>query len=289
VNDQAQRLRELSRERSSGEHERLKRGGACRSIAITGGKGGVGKSNISLFLALALSRLKKKVLLLDADLGLANIHILLGIAPRYNLSHMIRNECSVQDIMYNGPEGITILPGATGIDEMANLDGTRLESLMRALNEIENLFDYLLLDVGAGIGRTTTQVSAFADTALLILTPEPTSLADVYATIKMLVSHGSPRLSVMVNMAATEKEGLEIFDKLQGLVQNFLKIKLDFAGILPIDKDIPRLVRAQKNLLIEKPASAFSRRIQNCARMLCGMHVPLNDAGFFMRLFSANR
>jgi flagellar biosynthesis protein FlhG len=291
VNDQAQHLRDMARNRSANPAEnagriKTRKGSGCRSIAVTGGKGGIGKSNISLFLALSLSRLKQKVLVLDADLGLANIHILLGIAPKHNLAHMIRGECSVQDILYQGPEGITIIPGATGIEEMANLDATRMETLLRGLNEIENLYNYLVIDVGAGIGRTATQIGAFADTALLVLTPEPTALADVYATVKMLVSRGATKMLVLVNMAATEKEGQDIFEKLETLTKSFLNVKLECAGILPVDPDIPRLVRAQKNLLIEKPGSGFSRRIQNCARLLCGMPPMNNDLGFFMRLFS---
>jgi flagellar biosynthesis protein FlhG len=292
MKDQAQPLRDIARDRGiragmgdSGFRSKINKGGLCRSVAITGGKGGIGKSNISLFLALALTRLKQKVLVFDADLGLANLHILLGIAPKFNLAHMIKGDCSVQDILYTGPEGITIVPGATGIEEMANLDAGRMESLLRGLSAMENMYDFLIIDVGAGIGRTATQIGAFADSALCILTPEPTALADVYATIKMLVGHGAGHLLALVNMATSDREGQEIFEKLESLVKNFLNVKLECAGILPVDPDIPRLVRAQKNLLIEKPSSAFARRIQNCARMLCGLPPAKKETGFFMRLF----
>jgi flagellar biosynthesis protein FlhG len=287
--DQAQRLRELAREQAwpkGGAAAGQRRPGSrrCRSIAVTSGKGGVGKSNISLSLAVALARLGRKVLVFDADLGLANLHILLGLTPQHNLFHVVNGECSVEDALCRGPEGITILPGSSGVAAMANLEPSRIERIQRNLVRLEDAFDFVVVDGGAGIGRTTMQLASSAETALLVLTPEPTALADAYATAKMLVSRGVDDLRVMVNMAGSARQGREIFEKLRGLVRNFLGRDLRLSAILPLDREVPRLVRMQKNPVASKPTSRFAAGIQSYARTLCGL--PPARGGFFARLFS---
>jgi flagellar biosynthesis protein FlhG len=292
--DQAKKLRELVRDTKSDASRTTtapavpgKRGltTACRSIAVTSGKGGVGKSHTTISLAIALTRLKKKVVVFDGDLGLANVHIMLGIAPKYNLSHVIREECSLSQIICTGPEGITIIPGASGILSMANLGSLQLESLVRELTSLEEAYDFLLIDGGAGIGHAAIQLSSVADTALLIIIPEPASLADAYATAKILFSKGVATIKVLVNMAETDKDGREIYEKLQSLVQNFLEKKISCIGIIPYDKNVSRYIRAQKNIVIERQSSPVALKIQNCARLLCGMQ-PLRREGFFTRLFT---
>jgi flagellar biosynthesis protein FlhG len=264
----------------------LRRTRSCRSIAVTGGKGGVGKSNISLLLAQSLARLKKRVLLFDADLGLANIHILLGLNPRYNLSHAIRGECEFKQALCEGPDGITVLPGASGIEAMANIDALSMEMLLRELVEIEAGYDYLIVDIGAGVGLLSIRLASAADSALLVLTPDPASLADAYATAKILFSHEIQSISVLVNMAASENEGRDIFEKINTLTVNFLKRKVALAAVLPYDKDVPRILRAQQNFLHSRPSSVVAMRIGVYARTLCGM--PAARTGFFAR-FLANR
>jgi flagellar biosynthesis protein FlhG len=285
--DQAQKLRELAgetvRSRSIGQRRRgAATGTRCRSIAVTSGKGGVGKSNVSLSLAVALSRAGRKVLLFDADLGLANIHILLGLTPKRNLYHVVRGECTLDEALCEGPAGITILPGSSGVAAMANLEATRLEELRCALSAIEERFDFVIIDGGAGIGAGTMQVASSADMTLLVLTPEPTALADVYATAKILISRGVRDLRVLVNMAAGAREGKEIFAKLRDLVRTFLHRELRLSAIIPLDRDVPRLVRMQKNPVISKPSSRFAVAVTSCARTLCGM--PPARGGFFARL-----
>jgi flagellar biosynthesis protein FlhG len=257
---------------------------SCRSIAVTSGKGGVGKSNISLLLAQALARCNKRVLLFDADLGLANIHILLGINPRYNLGHMLRGECTLEQILCTGPDGITLAPGASGIETIANLDAMSLERLVRQFAELEAKHDFMVIDTGAGIGQASVRLASAANSVLLVLTPEPTSLADAYATAKVLFAHGMERISVMVNMAASDREATEIFGKLQTLVKNFLHKEISLAGMLPFDKDVPRMVREQRSVIQTKPSSTFAIRIVACARMLCGMPSRSRES-FFSRLF----
>ncbi|MFW5775176.1 MAG: AAA family ATPase, partial [Chitinivibrionales bacterium] len=160
INDQAQRLRELAQQRRNTDTQpaegavfarRHNRKASSHVISVCSGKGGVGKSNIALSLALALARLDKKVMLFDADLGLANIHVLLGIAPVCNLSHFVQGTAAFEDILCEGPAGIHVLPGATGIADIANLDQSRLQTIMQKLDQVEQQFDIILLDIGAGV------------------------------------------------------------------------------------------------------------------------------------------
>jgi len=257
----------------------------CRSLAVTSGKGGVGKSNTTLSLAVAMTQLHKKVIVFDGDLGLANIHILLGIVPKYTLFHVIQQECNLRDVLCRGPQGITVIPGASGIMSMANLESLQMEKLIRELSELESEYDYLFIDGGAGISQTSIQLSLMADHLLLVITPDPTSLADAYSTAKILFSKGMNTMSVIVNMAETEKSGMELFIKLKLLIQRFIKKDVNLAGIIPYDKNVVRYIRAQKNICAENSSSQFAAKIQNIARKLCGIH-QIKERGFFKKILS---
>lgn len=257
----------------------------CRSVAITSGKGGVGKSNIAVSLAIALARLNKRVLLFDGDLGLANIHLLLGIAPPYNLSHVVQKQCSLDQTLCKGPENITIIPGASGILSMANIELVQLELLIRQLCELEQTYDFLIIDGGAGIGAVSMQLNCVADSVLLIITPEPTSLADAYATAKVLFTKGVKNIMVLVNMVRSAHDGTETFNTLNKLTASFLHKKVFFAGVLPFDVHVQKCIRAQKNILLDKGSHAFSLKIGTIARKFCGLS-SRNDRSFFARLFS---
>ncbi|NLG18280.1 MAG: MinD/ParA family protein [Fibrobacter sp.] len=278
MNDQAQRLRELARqkqvENTASERvvnavptELIK----CRSIAVTSGKGGVGKTNIALFLAVTLSTARKRVLLMDADLGLANVHILLGMAPANNISHFIDGDCRLEEVICRGPGGFDILPGASGLEKLANIDIGRLELLQKEFSKLEKDYDYLLIDTGAGIGASVTQFASRADTVLLVMTPEPTSLADAYAMVKVLYEKGTRKIAVLVNMATSEKEGTETFDRLNALVVKFLKKPLEMVGTLPVSRDLSRSVRRQQVLILEKGQEQMAARVQAIIRKLSGL------------------
>lgn len=287
--DQAQRLRQLAGSEPAPRRERQERTGtardsSCVSIAVTSGKGGVGKSNMALMISVALAAAGKKVLLLDADLGLANIHILLGLAPKYNVSHVIERQCSLDDIICSGPGGINIIPGASGLESMANLEPLRLEMLRRQLSVVEQRHDFIIVDTSAGIGRATTGFAAHSDVALLVMTPEPTSLADAYAMVKVLYEKGATTIPVLVNMATSEREGREVFDRLNALVVKFLKRPLELAEIAPYDAEVPRLIKRQKVFSMEHPRRPLSARVQSTARKLAGLP-PVRQAGLFSRMF----
>jgi flagellar biosynthesis protein FlhG len=290
VIDQASKLRVMVKEQtasparsSTGETVAAGTVKLCRTIAITSGKGGVGKSNIALMLAIALANAHKKVLLLDADLGLANIHILLGLAPRGNISNLLNDSGNVDEVICDGPGGIKVLPGASGLEDMANIEPLRLEMLRRKLALLDQQYDFMIVDTGAGIGRTTTSFAGNADRVVLVLTPEPTSLADAYAMVKVLYEKKSQVISVIVNMASSDKEGHEAFDRLNTLVIRFLKKPLELLDIVPSDPEIARLVRKQKSLMVEDPKRTACLRITNCGRKLTGLPVQ-KRSGFFARL-----
>jgi flagellar biosynthesis protein FlhG len=286
--DQAARLRTLIEEkrtlrRSPSASTTAKR--HCMTVAVTSGKGGVGKSNLSLMLAIALGIEKKRVLLLDADLGLANIHILLGTAPRISIADALSTGTDFGSAVVTGPADISILPGASGLESLANIEPLRLEMLKRMLATVEERYEYLIIDTGAGIGRTVTSFCVSADRTILVLTPEPTSLADAYAMVKVLYDKGATAISVLVNMAASDAEAREVFDKLNTLVVRFLQRPLDLLGIVPSDPQIPRLVRRQRILLLDEPGRTAAKRIVAAAHALAGTPVPAKVEGFFSRFF----
>ena len=292
MSDQAQKLRELAQAgvftaiTAPAEAAAKPR---CLSIAVTGGKGGVGKTNIALFLAVSLARMRKKVLLLDADLGLANVHILLGAAPRYNMSHVMRGECSIEAAVWKGPAGIDVLPGASGIEQMANLDRTGLARLQGMLGGFEQDYDFLIIDTAAGIGSSVTQFAIHADLPVLILTPEPTSLADAYATVKVLYEHGAQRIAAVVNMASSDREGAETFDRLNTLVVKFLHKGVQFYGSLPFDREVGRYIKRQQLVVLEDPFGRFTEKIQAVAWKLSGLPPSAERQGFFARLWNKAR
>lgn len=291
MNDQASTLRALAGAGMYGayaidsEEVTWKNSGSvCTSIAVTSGKGGVGKTAIALSLAIALARMKKKVLLVDGDLGLANVHLLLGVAPRFNISHVVGGACSIEEIVWEGPMGVHILPGACGIEEMANLDITSLERINAYLTTFERQYDFLIIDTATGIGASVTRFAAATDYTLLILTPEPASLADAYATAKVLFERGAHCIAALVNMAVSGREGAETFDRLNTLVVRFLERKLLTCGTVLYEKEVPRSMRKQRLILFDFPDSRFSEKMQTVAWKISGMP-SVEHGGFFKRLW----
>lgn len=233
-------------------------------LSISSGKGGVGKTNVSVNLAYCLSQLGKRVLLMDADLGLANVDVMLGLAPRKNLFHLFHDGADLSEIIIDTPYGFPILPAASGVSEMLELDtGQKLE-LLESMDVLENELDYLLVDTGAGLSDNVIYFNLAAQEKLLVLTPDPTSLTDVYALIKVLnFQHGVDRFRVLVNMAQDERSAYDVYVKLYRACDQFLSgISLDYLGHVPLDPAVKQAVVKQQpfaHMLPEAEASACIR------------------------------
>ncbi len=226
-------------------------------ISISSGKGGVGKTNIVANLALALTRLGKRVLVLDADLGLANIDILLGLTPRYTIEHLLTGQKRLQEILVPGPEGMVILPAGSGIQELADLNEGQKIFLLNEMDQLSQRIDVLLIDTGAGISSNVLYFNLAAQESIIIITPVPTSLTDAYALIKVLATrHQKKHFIILANAVAHEPEAMEVFRKISLVADRFLgSVSLDYLGYIPRDEHVLRAVRKQKAVLELFPQS----------------------------------
>jgi flagellar biosynthesis protein FlhG len=244
-------------------------------FSVTSGKGGVGKTNMSVNLACALQKQGKRCLILDADLGLANVDVLLGLAPERNLFHLFHEGATLDDILVRTQYGFSILPAASGVSGMLSLDtGQKLE-LLEAVDVLEKEIDYLIVDTGAGINDNVLYFNLAVQERLMILTPEPTSLTDAYALIKVLnAKHGVHKFQVLVNMAASPDEARAVFARLYTACDRFLSgISLDFVGHVPMDKNVRRAVARQRPVIEEFPQSPASLAVIQAARTISRWNV----------------
>jgi flagellar biosynthesis protein FlhG len=270
--DQAESLRELVREKSPGP--------PLRVIAVTSGKGGVGKTHIACNLAILAARSGRRVLVVDADLGLANADIVLGVAPHYHLGHLLEGEVPLDSVLAPGPEGVRILAASTGVQELTRLDDAQKLRLITALDAIEDRFDLVIIDCGAGIGDNVLFFAGAAQEALLVISPEPTSLTDAYAAVKVLSQQaGVDRFSVVVNPVPTEAHGREAFSKLTRVTDRFLTARVTFLGHVPRDENLQRALMAQRPVVELFPRSPFSRALQDIADDLLGSAPPASLQG----------
>jgi flagellar biosynthesis protein FlhG len=239
-------------------------------ISISSGKGGVGKTNIVANLALALTRLGKRVLILDADLGLANIDILLGLTPRYTIEHLLTGQKRLEDILVQGPEGMVILPAGSGIPELADLNEGQKLFLLNEMDQLSQRIDLLLIDTGAGISANVLYFNLAAQESIIIITPEPTSLTDAYALIKVLATrHQKKHFIVLANAVTSEPEAKEIFKKISLVADRFLgSVSLDYLGFVPQDQHVLQAVRKQKAVLDLFPHSPAGKSFMALSQRL---------------------
>lgn len=265
------------REKSEGQSHWEERGAPApsepfvRVMTISSGKGGVGKSNIVVNLAIAFERLGKRVLIMDADLGLSNIDVLLGLTPKLNVSHVLEGKRELRDVLVDGPGNIRIMPASSGVQELTRLTDEQKLLFLEMLDELETEIDILLVDTGAGISDTVLYFNLAAQERIIVVTPEPTSLTDAYALIKVLYTkHGERHFKVLVNSVENEKAGKAIFAKISKVADHFLDgISLDYLGSIPLDSNIPKAVMQQRALLeafpnapAAKAFGAIAQRIQ---------------------------
>lgn len=263
ADDQASGLRRMNKQKS-------------KVISITGGKGGVGKTNITLNLAMALAQLGKKVLVLDADLGLANCDVMLGLRVEKNLSHVLAGTATLDDILVTGPFGIQIIPATSGNQDMTELSPVEHASLIRAFSELQTAVDVLLVDTAAGISDMVLSFSRASQDVLVVVCDEPSSITDAYALMKILSrDHGVEKFKIVANMVRSIKEGQELFTKLTRVTDRFLDVSLELVATVPQDENVRRAARKQKAFIDAYPTTPASMAVKALA--LKAVKWPLPD------------
>ena len=257
--DQAERLRDVIKQRSKEAPPE-----SARVVTVTSGKGGVGKSNVAVNLAVWLQKMGKRVIIFDADLGLANVEVMLGIVPQYNLSDLIYRGKSIREIITPGPTEIGLISGGLGIPGLNNLSKDQILYLVHSLSELNELADVIIVDTGAGISDSVLEFVMASPEVLLISTPEPSSLTDSYSLVKALYRNpiflkDKVRINIVANKVNSIEEGNAVFSKLNAVVSQFLKGSINFMGMIPQDREMENAVRSQKIVSIEKPNAASSR------------------------------
>ena len=249
-------------------------------IAVTSGKGGVGKTNLSINLSLALAQSGKEVLILDADFGLANVDVLLGLHASHTLSDVLDGVRTLEEIIISGPGGIKIVPGSSGIQRMAGLTPLQQAGLIRAFSELSHRIDVLLIDTAAGISDSVINLTKAAQEILVVVCDEPASITDAYATIKVLNrDHGVHRFRIVANMVQSAQEGRDLYSKLLNVTDKFLDVQLDFMGVVPFDDFLRRSVQKQKAVVDAYPRSKAALAFKTLAQKADKWPVPQNAGG----------
>ncbi len=265
--DQAEKLRAMFK--SYRPQTSLRKRRLSRIIVIASGKGGVGKTNLVVNLAIALGQLGKKTIILDTDLGMANADILMDLKPSYTLVDVIRGDKQLEDIVLKGPYNVEVIPGGSGLSDIVSLDSHQRERLISRLSYLEEDGKVILVDCPAGLSRDVLSYIAVADDLLLVTTPEPTAITDVYGIIKIVDNyrlHSSIKL--VVNMVRNHKEGENVFQRINYVCQHFLKINLDFLGDIEFDQKVRKAVLTCSPYILQFPRSRATQDTQHIARRL---------------------
>ncbi len=301
--DQATSLREMVKVESEKVY-RLKRDNGSelitganspRVITITSGKGGVGKTNVAVNLAIACQRLGRKVLVFDADLGLANIDIIFGLDPKYSIEDIIAGEKDLSQVIVKGPEGVDIIPASSGIQELAHLTEGQKIHLLNEFDILNKVYDMLLIDTGAGISSNVIYFNLAAEERVVVVTPEPTSVTDAYALIKiMFMQYGVKNFYILMNMVTDEREAKSVYNNLSRVVARFmLDISIDYVGFIPKDNLLQRAVTKRRPVICSYPESSSSRAFEEFARFFTRKTDRISSDGnikfFWKRLMAGGR
>ncbi|WP_018132542.1 MinD/ParA family protein [Effusibacillus pohliae] len=287
--DQAERLRRLL------QPDRSSLRPATRVITVTSGKGGVGKSNLSLNFALGLAAANKRVVVLDADVGFANIDVLLGRSPRHTLADLVRQRATIWDILQAGPLGIHYIAGGSGLQDLINLQGEQLNYLVDQLEGLQGFADYLIIDTGAGLSEGTLRFILSADEVIVVSTPEPTAITDAYALIKLVASQNANKnIQLVINRAVSPQEARQTAEKLALVAKRFLNLELQTLGYVLDDPQVQKAVKEQVPFFIRYPHSTASRCIEQLVNQqikngLAGVPADSGIKSFLSRMVSIFR
>ncbi len=283
--DQAEKLRQMTLKPSIPKSPIIKQMPKSRVITVTSGKGGVGKTNFTVNLALALAALEQKVLVIDADLGMANVEVILGCSAPYNILNLLEDGLNIADVVTEGPRGIKFMAGGSGIYQLANLSDANLKHIIAQISLFDNWADFILIDTGAGLSRNVLNFVMAADEVIIITTPEPTAITDAYAMMKAYAGQsGEAPLRLVVNRILDRDEGQLVVDKLMRVSQRFLDLSINSLGYVYEDRNMVKAVKNQIPLLVSFPDAISSRCIESIAqRMLYGENIqqPRGMRGFF--------
>ncbi len=257
MSDQAQLLRQMVNDK---EEQLVPVKKEMHIITVASGKGGVGKSNFSVNFALALKALGKNPIILDADFGLANVEIILGEQPQYNLSHLIKGECQIADLVTTSRHGISFISGGSGIRDMNFLPSYQITQISHELAKLSELTDVLIIDTGAGINDIVVKFCNLADQVYVVVTPEPTSITDGYALLKTLISNFGlkSKVKLAINKADSQNEAHDVFNKLSYVCKNFIQFDVEYAGFIPFDEQLFKAVKEQVPIFKYAPSSKAS-------------------------------
>ncbi|SFP91443.1 flagellar biosynthesis protein FlhG [Lachnospiraceae bacterium XBB1006] len=291
--DQAQQLRNIVKRQNQLNP------GKARVITVTSGKGGVGKSNTTVNLAVELRKAGKSVIIFDADFGLANVEVMFGALPKYNLSDIVFKAKSIREIITEGPEGVQFISGGSGIVELSNLNRQQINYLINNLSELDDMADVIIIDTGAGISDSVMEFVLASPEILLVTTPEPSSLTDAYFLLKALYRHplfepSNKSIHVLANKVTSVEEGDAVFAKLSSVVTKFLGGELDYIGIIPSDTAVDKAIRQQMPVTLSYPTARSSEAYRILAdNIINGTHEPFEMrrgiAQIFANLFSKTK
>lgn len=270
MQDQAELLREMMKKKNENDVAEESSSSGTRIITVASGKGGVGKTNISINLALAYAKIGKKVIVLDADLGLANVNVVLGVIPKFNLYHVIRKQKTMKEVILDTNYGIQIVAGASGFSRVANLTDEERNNFILELSELSSA-DIIIIDTSAGVSQNVLAFVEAADDVLIVTTPEPTAITDAYGIIKIIsteIDNLDMGMKLIVNRAANITEAKKVSHKVINIAAQFLNLKIDYLGFVYDDPAVPASVRKQLPFMISDPRGQASTCIQHIVNRL---------------------
>lgn len=292
--DQATQLRNIIKAGNA-----VNAGPRARVLTVTSGKGGVGKSNVSINMAVKFAAMGKRVVILDADFGLANIEVMFGAIPKYNLSDLIYKGMKIEDIITKGPNGIDFISGGSGIAGLTNLGRDYINYLIHNLSRLDSLYDMIIIDTGAGISDAVLEFLVASREIILVTTPEPTSITDSYSLLKALSRDGrfnreQTEIKIVANKTENVEEGKQLYTKLSTVVSRYLKLTMKLVGVIPNDQQLVKAVMQQSPVSISAPTSKSSLAFDDLAKTLTSdskemIHTKHGMAGFFASIINQNR